>query len=151
MTALDDLHRGRPLRGDEVPIAFHPHAVERFAERFRDGTPIDEVRRQLSLMLAGMTIVRDLPESYGVRKERREHLAFALEGAAFFPLIRQANGEWLTPTCLSPTMVTEDHLERSRGAKRSQRIRKTTAKKAAKRGRPQPNSRPRQRRWEADE
>lgn len=103
-----DLFGGWPsLPGDCLPVAFSPHAVERFGERCRPGLTPDEVRIQLCHMLASARVTRTAPD--WIRANGAA--AYLLLGADLvMPLFDRA-GELVAATALTPRNVGPDLRE----------------------------------------
>src|SRR5689334_5665245 len=111
MGAVADLKAGRALRFDTAPVEFSHHAVERFAERFRPGLSLDEVRRQLPRTLLSARAQTELPDGYHVADQTHVSGYLVAEGACF-PIVIRPDGCWLLTTCLARGSDADSYVGR---------------------------------------
>jgi hypothetical protein len=136
MTVTADLRAGWSLPGDSAAVAFSNHAVERFAERLRPGMDPDEVRRQLSGMLASAVVTTKPPEWF---KPRQRADAYLVVADVVMPLRRCAHDELIAVSAIEETTLTDASREKRSTYNRKQRSGKQAARHAKKhhdRGRP---------------
>jgi hypothetical protein len=126
LTALSylerDLRRGWHTPGDQAPVRFSRHAIERFGERARPALPLEEVERQLAQMLRTSVISFEPPE--WLSDPGREAWGYLLIAEYVMPLYRHGDeldaATLLAPNTLGPEKrAARNELKAKRRSSRS--------------------------------
>jgi hypothetical protein len=147
VNALADLRAGRSVRGDCVAVEFSDHAVERFAERAGREQEPDQVRRELSRMLASMTVSGTRPDWLKAGTFTGSMYLLVGTDCTMPGLIRDGRFIAITTVFARAPLSDDALLEHKRANGQRGRDHKRAVRQGKKRQHGRPVGSPRRRKW----